>query len=128
MGIFTFPTGTERTYGFGELLYVTPAAKSPDAAAKFLDYMVSPEGQEKLGTAFASISVNSTVEPAADAPLGTDWQSIIAASGGLFVNNDQNFSTAETTEYWRIQNSVLTGELDPADAGAEFQTWRDANN
>ncbi|TKR24042.1 extracellular solute-binding protein [Cellulomonas hominis] len=128
LGIFTFPTGTGRTYGFGELLYLTPAAKSPDAAATFLDYMVSPEGQEKLGTAFASISVNSSVEPAADAPLGADWQAIIGAGEGLYVNNDQNFSTAETTEYWRIQNSVLTGELDPADAGAEFQKWRDANN
>lgn len=128
MGIFTFPTGTGRTYGFGELLYLTPNAKTPDDAAKFLDYMVSADGQKDLGTAFSSISVNPDVTPAADAPLGSDWQGIIGDSKGLFVNNDQNFSTAETTEYWRVQNSVLTGDLDPAKAGGEFQKWRDANN
>ena len=34
--------------------------------------------------------------------------------------------TAETTEFWRIQNSVLTGDIDPADAGPEFQKFRDS--
>lgn len=128
LGIFAIPTGTNRVYGFGELLYMTPNAGNPDAAAKFLDYMVSTEGQNKLGTAFAPISVNAEVEQPEDAPLGTEWQEIIDAADGLYINNDQNFSTAETSEYWRIQNSVLTGEIDPADAGAEFQNWRDANN
>jgi raffinose/stachyose/melibiose transport system substrate-binding protein len=52
---------------------------------------------------------------------------MLADSTGLYVNNDQNFSTATTGEYWRIQNLVLTGDLDPADAGAEFQKFRDAN-
>jgi raffinose/stachyose/melibiose transport system substrate-binding protein len=128
LGIFAFPTGTGRTYGFGELLYLTPNAEDPDAAATFLDYMVSAEGQEKLGTAFGAISVNPEVAPPADAPLGDEWRAIVAGSEGLYVNNDQNFSTAATTEFWRIQNSVLTGDIDPSDAGEEFQKWRDANS
>jgi raffinose/stachyose/melibiose transport system substrate-binding protein len=41
------------------------------------------------------------------------------------MNNDQNLSLSQTTEYWRIQNLVATGELDPADAGAEFQKFID---
>ncbi|AEG44474.1 ABC transporter substrate-binding protein [Isoptericola variabilis] len=127
LGIFSFPTGTGRAYGFGELLYMTPNASNPDAAAKFLDYMVSVEGQEKLGTAFSTLSVNADVEPPADAPLTQEWQAIVSEAEGAYINNDQNFSTAETTEFWRVQNSVLTGDLDPADAGAEFQKWRDAN-
>ncbi len=128
MGIFTFPTGTGRVYGFGELLYLTPNAENPDAAAKFLDYLVSVEGQEQLGGAFSTLSVNADVEPPADQPLTEEWQTIVGEADGLYVNNDQNFPTAETSEFWRVQNSVLTGDIAPADAGAEFQKWRDANS
>lgn len=127
LGIFAFPTGTDRAYGFGELLYLTPNAKNPDLAAQFLDFMVSTEGQELLGTAFSALSVNADVPPSSDAPLAQDWVNLIGAAQGSYVNNDQNFATAETSEYWRVQNSVLTGDIDPADAGAVFQTWRDAN-
>lgn len=127
IGIFPFPTGTGRTYGFGELLYITPNAKNPDAAAQFLDFMVSEEGQQHLAGAFSSLSVNKDVAPGADTPLAAEWMELIAASEGSYINNDQNFATAETGEFWRVQNSVLTGDLDPAKAGAEFQAWRNAN-
>ncbi|MFT4156854.1 MAG: extracellular solute-binding protein [Microbacterium sp.] len=126
-GIFTFPTGTGRLYGFGELLYVTQNAKNPDLAAKFLDYMISEEGQEKLGTAFSVISANKNVEPPADAVLASEWSEIVGSATGSYLNNDQNFGTAETGEYWRVQNSVLTGAIAPEDAGATFQQWRDSN-
>jgi len=127
-GIFPFPTGTGRAYGFGELMYITPDSQVQDAAAKFLDYMLSPAGQEKLGNAFSTLSVNPNVEPPAGAVLVPEWQELIANSNGLFTNNDQNFSTAETSEYWRIMNSVLTGQMTPAEAGAAFQTWKAANS
>ncbi len=126
--IFTFPTGTGRLYGFGELLYVTEGAKNPDLAGKFLDYMVSEEGQAKLGSAFSVISPNKNVSPPTDAVLATEWGEIVNAATGSFLNNDQNFGTAETGEYWRIQNSVLTGAIAPEDAGATFQAWREANS
>lgn len=128
LGIFPFPTGTDRAYGFGELFYLTPNAGNPDLAARFLDFMISEEGQEILGTAFSAISVNPDVAPSEDAPLAQEWAELIGAAEGSYINNDQNFGTAETAEYWRVQNSVLTGDIDPADAGAEFQRWRDANN
>ena len=127
VGLFPFPTGTGRTYSFGELFYMTPNAGNPEAAAKFLDFMISPEGQGILGTHFGAVSVNYTLD-ATDAPFVDQWLEIIGNSHGVFVNNDQNFSTAETTEFWRIQNSVLTGGIDPLDAGTQFPQWRDARN
>lgn len=127
-GIFPLPTETGRVYGFGELLYISSGAKNPDLAAKFLDFMISEEGQAHLGTAFSVISPNVNVEPPADTPLAEDWASLVANGTGAFLNNDQNFGTAETGEYWRVQNSVLTGDIAPEDAGAVFQQWRDANN
>jgi raffinose/stachyose/melibiose transport system substrate-binding protein len=60
--------------------------------------------------------------------LATEWGEIVNAATGSFLNNDQNFGTAETGEYWRIQNSVLTGAIAPEDAGATFQAWREANS
>lgn len=127
-GIFPFPTETGRLYGFGELLYITKDAKNPDLAAKFLDYMASEEGQGKLGTAFSVISPNKNVSPPAEAILADEWSEIVGSATGSYLNNDQNFGTAETGEYWRVQNSVLTGSIAPEDAGATFQQWRDANN
>ncbi|WOF22890.1 extracellular solute-binding protein [Microbacterium betulae] len=128
VGIFPFPTGTDRLYGFGEAYYVNAATDHPDEAAAFLDFLTSEEGQEIAGSNWGALSVNKDVPVDESNPLNAVWADVFAASdAGMYTNNDQNFSTAETTEYWRIQNSVLTGDLDPADAGAEFQAYRDAN-
>lgn len=127
VGVFQIPTGTGRAYGFGELLYVTPQGAENPSVGKFLDFMLSPEGQEALGTAFANFSVNTLVEAPDGTFLADEWTEVISNTDGLYINNDQNFDTAETTEFWRIQNAVLTGGLNPADAGAEFQKFLESN-
>jgi raffinose/stachyose/melibiose transport system substrate-binding protein len=126
LGIIAFPTGTGRLYGFGEAFYVNSASDNADEAAKFLDFITSEEGQEIAGSAWAALSVNKNVPVSTDNPLNQVWADLFEEATGIYTNNDQNFSTAETTEYWRIQNSVLTGDIDPADAGAEFQKFRDS--
>lgn len=128
VGIFPFPTGTGRLYGFGEGLYVSASTDKADLAAKFLDFFTSDESQTGAQGAWSPISANKNVTPSDTDTLAHYWVDMLADSTGLYVNNDQNFSTATTGEYWRIQNLVLTGDLDPADAGAEFQKFRDANN
>jgi raffinose/stachyose/melibiose transport system substrate-binding protein len=128
VGIFPFPTGTDRLYGFGEALYITSNTEKADQAAQFLDYITSDEGQEIAGSAWGAFSVNKNVPIDDSNPLNLVWAEITEnVTGGLYTNNDQNFSTAVTGEYWRIQNSVLTGDIAPEDAGAEFQAYRDAN-
>ncbi|MFH8251947.1 ABC transporter substrate-binding protein [Microbacterium sp. B2969] len=126
LGIIAFPTGTDRLYGFGEAYYINAASKHPDEAAKFLDFITSEDGQKIAGSAWAALSVNKAMPVDASNPLNQVWADLFSQAKGIFTNNDQNFSTAETTEYWRIQNSVLTGDIDPADAGAEFQKFRDS--
>ena len=123
VGIFPFPTGTGRLYGFGEAMYVNAASKAPDLAAKFLDFAMSTDEQNKSGGAFAAINVNKDVAPSTDNALHALWPPIFAAAKGMYINNDQNLSLDQTTEYWRIQNSVLTGSIAPADAGAQFQKF-----
>ncbi|MFC0678774.1 extracellular solute-binding protein [Lysobacter korlensis] len=125
VGIFPFPTGTGRIYGFNENNYITTNSDNPDEAAAFLDYLTSEEAQEKFIAAFGSQSVNVNVTSASDSELDQAWGPIFENATGVYMNNDQNLSLAETTEYWRIQNLVATGELDPADAGAEFQKFVD---
>lgn len=125
VGIFAFPTGTGRIYGFTENTYIAANSEHPDEAAKFLDFLSSEESQEKFIEAFGSRSVNINVESGSSRPLDVAWDEILPDVTGVYMNNDQNFSLAATTEYWRIQNLVATGELDPADAGAEFQKFLD---
>lgn len=125
VGIFAFPTGTDRIYGFNENNYISANSKHPDAAAKFLDYLTSDEAQQKFIATFGSRSVNVDVLPEGQSDFDAQWNPIVEAAKGVYMNNDQNLSLAETTEYWRIQNLVATGELDPADAGSEFQKFID---
>lgn len=127
VGLFTFPTGTGRLYGFGEGLYINAASKNADAAAKFLDFATSTEQQTKTVGVWAATSVNKDVKPPEGNPLDAMWPQIFSAATGLYINNDQNFSLTRTTEYWRIHNAVLIGEIAPGDAGAQFQKFIDAN-
>jgi raffinose/stachyose/melibiose transport system substrate-binding protein len=127
VGIMPFPTGTGRLYGFGEALYISKSSDKADLAAKFIDFFTSDEAQTSVNSSWSPISPNKNVAPPEDDVLAHYWVDMLAESSGLYVNNDQNFSTAVTTEYFRILNSVLTGDIDPADAGAEFQKFRDAN-
>lgn len=125
VGIFPFPTGTGRVYGFNENNYISSNSEHPDEAAAFLDYLTSEPAQEKFIAAFGSRSVNVAVEPEGGSELDQAWTPIFEDATGIYMNNDQNLALAETTEYWRIQNLVATGELDPADAGGEFQKFID---
>ncbi|MEU6249625.1 extracellular solute-binding protein [Glycomyces sp. NPDC047010] len=126
VGVFLFPTGTGRMYGFGEGFYINAMSPRADKAAEFLDFITSEAGLAIAGANWGVMPVNRNVPVDDTNPLNAAWSDLFAATDGMYVNNDQNFSTAATTEYWRIQNSVLTGDIDPADAGAEFQTFRDA--
>ncbi|WP_087871736.1 hypothetical protein [Arthrobacter globiformis] len=71
--------------------------------------------------------MNEEVKPAASDELSKSWNGIFENAKGLYMNNDQNLTQAQTTEYWRIQNLVATGGLDPANAGAEFQKFLDSS-
>lgn len=129
-GIFHFPTGTGRLYGFTEGYYMSPYSEPEvqDAAAAFLDYLLSEDVQaEHLGL-FGALSVNTNVEVPEDAhPLMHEYKDLFANATGAFVNGDQAFPLLFTTEYWRIQNLVAIGDLAPEDAGPEFQEFIDNN-
>ncbi|MFE4833553.1 extracellular solute-binding protein [Arthrobacter sp. NPDC056691] len=126
-GVFALPTGTGRMYGFEQAMYVTKDSKKKDAAAKFLDFMMSTPVQKETAGQFSTQSVNKEVKSAATDSLSKSWDGIFKNAKGLYMNNDQNLSQSQTTEYWRIQNLVATGSLDPANAGAEFQKFLDSS-
>lgn len=124
-GIFMFPTETDRLYSFTETQYIAPSSANQEQAAAFLDYLTSPEVQSGLIGTFGSTSVTNGVSLASPTSLDEAWTEVFAGSEGVFVNADQAFPLEITTEYWRIQNLVATGELDPAEAGTEFQNFID---
>jgi raffinose/stachyose/melibiose transport system substrate-binding protein len=125
IGIFQFPTGTGRLYSFGEGFYINAASANQDAAAKFLDFITSADEMTKTAGVWAALSVNTDV-PVSDAnPLDAIWVTIFGQATGTFVNSDQALSLDETTEYWRVQNAVVIGEMAPGDAGKAMQTFFD---
>lgn len=127
VGIFPFPTATGRLYGFGEGFYVNANTTKADAAAKFLDFITAPEQMKASGGTWAAISVNKDV-PVGDAnPLDALWEPIMSSATQMYNNFDQALSLNETTEYWRIQNAVLIGEMTPEEAGPAMQKFIDAN-
>lgn len=125
VGIVKFPTETGRLYGFGEALYINAASEKKDAAAEFIDFVTSEETQEQTAGAWGAISVNKNVEPGTENPLNQLWVPIFDSAEGVYGPADQNLPLAVTTEYWRIQNSVLLGDIDPAEAGDELQRFID---
>ena len=126
VGIFQFPTGTGRLYSFGEAFYINNASTQAEAAAKFLDFITSTEAQKVAVGNWAALSVNKEVQPGADNPLNAVWPPIFDAAKGTFTNSDQALSLEETTEYWRIQNAVAIGKMQPAEAGAAVQKFFDS--
>ncbi len=126
-GVFPFPTGTERLYGFAEYNYVSTKSKNPDVAAKFLDFLSStPVQQAHLGE-FGTISVNKHVKYTGTEPLDVAWRKIFGSYEGTFVNGDQAFPLTVTTEYWRIINQVASDSLDPKVAAGELQKFIASN-
>jgi raffinose/stachyose/melibiose transport system substrate-binding protein len=72
-------------------------------------------------------SVNKSVKQTSVNNLDTDWIAINAAKTGVFINYDQAFPLAVTTEYWRIQNLVAIGTMKPSAAGKAMQSFITSN-
>lgn len=121
--IFPFPTGTDRLYGFAEYLYVSTKSTKQEAAAKFLDYLLSDKVQQENLGAFGSISINSNVKYDKVDPLDQKWMDIFAKYTKIFMNGDQAFPLDVTTEYFRVINEVASGNVRPEDAGKAMQSF-----
>lgn len=123
-GLFAFPTGSGRLYAFTQMNYVGANSPHMDEAAAFLDYLSSPEIQERYLGIFGSTSVTQGVAlPETATSLDHEWVDVLAAGEGVFENGDQALPLEITTEYWRIMNAVAIGEIAPADAGTALQTF-----
>jgi raffinose/stachyose/melibiose transport system substrate-binding protein len=126
-GMFPFPTGAGRLYGFTEAVYIGSGSPHQQEAALFMDYLTSDEVQTEYYQEFGSVSVNKAITPDSEEPLDQEWVEVFAESEGLYLNGDQALSLENTTEFWRIQNAVAIGEIAAADAASEFQAFIDNN-
>jgi raffinose/stachyose/melibiose transport system substrate-binding protein len=124
LGVFPFPTGTGRIYGLQQANYISKTSKNPDAAAKFLNYWMSVDTQNKYAGDFSQIPVVNGAK-VGDNGVGItqDFVTLSKQATGQFQNNDQTLPLDVTTEYWRIMNGVATGSIAPSDAGAQMQKF-----
>jgi len=125
-GIFPFPTGTGRLYFFAEMLYPSSSTDQLDNAVDFLDYFTSDEVQQANMGNFGAIPVNKNVTYGDNVrPLDSESVDIFNASSEVYEPGDQAFPLDVNTESWRIQDGVLTGDVDPNEAAAQLQTFID---
>ncbi|MBB4568847.1 ABC transporter substrate-binding protein [Rhizobium leucaenae] len=122
-GVVPFPTNTNRLYGFAEYNYISTKSKDPDLAAKFLDYFLSTKVQQDLVGQISSISVNKNVQYTDQKPLEAKWLDIFKTYSKVYMNGDQAFPLDVTTEYFRVINDVASGNIQPADAAKQLQTF-----
>lgn len=121
--VFPFPTGTGRLYGFAEYHYVSSKSPNPDLAAKFLDYFNSTPVQQELLGKVSTTSVNKNVTYSNLRPMDQKWLDIFNKYTEVYMNGDQAFPLDVTTEYFRVINEVASGNMAPADAAAQLQTF-----
>ncbi len=121
--LFLFPTGTNRLYGFANYYYVSSKSKNPDLAAKFLDYLLSTPVQQSLLGVSGTTSVNKNVAYGELRPMAKKWLGLFNTYDKVFLNGDQAFPLDITTEYFRVINEVVSGNMAPADAAAAMQTF-----
>lgn len=122
-GIFPFPTGTDRLYGFAEYHYIATNSDAPDMAAAFLDYFNSAEVQQEHLGAFATNSINSEVTYEGLRPLDAEFNDIFAEYQQMFVNGDQGFPANVVPEYFRVINEVASGNMAPQEAADTLQDF-----
>lgn len=124
-GLFPFPTGTGRLYGFAEYHYISTKSQNPELAAKFLDYFNSTEVQQEALGVFSTTSINQNVVYEDLRPLDQEWLDVFAEYSEVYMNGDQAFPLDVTTEYFRVINEVASGNSAPADAATALQTFID---
>ena len=124
-GVFPFPTGTDRLYGFAEYHYISTKSENPDLAAKFLDYFISTPVQQATLGQFSTTSINKNVVYENLRPIDQKWLDIFNDYSEVYMNGDQAFPLDVTTEYFRVINEVASGNTAPADAAALLQTFID---
>lgn len=122
-GVFPFPTDTNRLYGFAEYFYISSKSKHPDAAAKFLNYLLSTPVQQKNLGIFGTISVNSHVKYQHMRALDKKWMQIFTQYQNVYMNGDQALPLDVTTEYWRIINKVASSTMSPEAAAKDMQKF-----
>jgi raffinose/stachyose/melibiose transport system substrate-binding protein len=122
-GIFPFPTGTNRLYGFAEYHYVSTKSPSPDLAAKFLDHFISTDVQQAALGQFSTTSINKNVKYENLRPLDAEWVDIFNDYSKVYMNGDQAFPLDVTTEYFRVINEVASGNVGAADAVKQLQAF-----
>lgn len=121
-GMFPFPTNTQRLYGFASTTTSAPRAQI-DLAAKFLDYFLSTKGP--AGSSARSARHRSTrTSSMPDEAAGSRMARRLRAYGKVYMNGDQAFPRLKRHDrIFRVINDVAAGNLAPADAAKQLQTF-----
>jgi len=129
IGFFHFPADTKRISFFGEMLSITSNSKHKDEAAKFLDFVSSPEFQKQSVGKWGGLQPTVDVVVPADAgPLVTHVNQLFNAASGIYLPGDQALPLDVTTVYWKVTDDIVAGVIKPEEAVTKIQAAVDQYN
>jgi raffinose/stachyose/melibiose transport system substrate-binding protein len=119
-GTFIPPTDQEplRYSGFVEGFMISESSKNKDAAAKLLDYLVSPGQPPKAGYQYTPVL--SDKPDATEFPLAAQWAQWQTEHANYTIQ-DQAFAKELADAYFQIQSDVTQGKQSPEQAAASMQ-------
>lgn len=115
LDFFVGPTGQQpaRFHGYPEQWMIPKGSKKPDIAALFIDYITSPEVQQKHTAAFTSTATKGVMPDCKDLPHSCQWRELITATAETFPPTDQAFTKELMDGFFEIQDGIIAGRITP---------------
>jgi raffinose/stachyose/melibiose transport system substrate-binding protein len=118
---FLPPTASGRYHAFPEQWMISAGAKNPEGAAKFIDWITTPENENRYPDAFAGSATIGVAPDCAVAPHGCKWVEILNSSAGTYPPTDQAFSKELIDSFFEAQDAVVAGRMTGAEAARLIQ-------
>jgi raffinose/stachyose/melibiose transport system substrate-binding protein len=77
---------------------------------------------------FATTSPNKNVKYENLPAISQEWLEVFKTYTEVYMNGDQAFPLDVTTEYFRVINDVVAGNIPPAEASKQLQTFIDGRS
>ena len=132
LDFFLGPTGHEpqRFHGYPEQWMIPEGSENPDTAAQFIDWITTPDVQQKHVPAFTSTAVKGVEPDCETLPHSCTWRQLITVDAETFPPTDQAFPKELMDGFFEIQDGIIAGRISPEEGAIMMderaEAWKSA--
>jgi raffinose/stachyose/melibiose transport system substrate-binding protein len=132
LDFFLGPTGHEpqRFHGYPEQWMIPEGSENPDTAAQFIDWITTPDVQQKHVPAFTSTAVKGVEPDCETLPHSCTWRQLITVDAETFPPTDQAFPKELMDGFFEIQDGIIAGRISPEEGAVMMderaEAWKSA--